>query len=69
MMVVAVLTGYSHWAAVLLFLIVWRLIQDYVISPRIMGVSVELHPLAALFGDSCRRRDRRGSSAFIFPSR
>ena len=50
MMVVAVLTGYSHWAAVLLFLIVWRLIQDYVISPRIMGVSVELHPLAALFG-------------------
>ncbi|HSZ60566.1 MAG TPA: AI-2E family transporter [Terriglobales bacterium] len=50
MMVVAVLAGYSHWALVLLFLLVWRLIQDYVISPRVMGVSVELHPLAALFG-------------------
>ena len=50
MMGVAVLAGYQHWAVVLLFLIVWRMIQDYVISPRIMGVSVELHPLAALFG-------------------
>ena len=26
------------------------MVQDYVISPRIMGASVELHPLAALFG-------------------
>ncbi len=50
MMVVAVLAGYPHWAFLLLFLFVWRLIQDYVISPRVMGVSVELHPLAALFG-------------------
>jgi predicted PurR-regulated permease PerM len=50
MMVVAILTGYSHWPFLLLFLVIWRLIQDYVISPRIMGVSVELHPLAALFG-------------------
>ena len=30
--------------------VVWRMVQDYVISPRIMGRSVELHPLAALFG-------------------
>lgn len=50
MMVVAVLAGYQHWAFLLLFLLAWRLIQDYVISPRVMGVSVELHPLAALFG-------------------
>jgi len=50
MVAVAILTGYQHWPLVLLFLIVWRLVQDYVISPRIMGVSVELHPLAALFG-------------------
>ena len=50
MMLVAVLAGYQYWAFLLLFLCVWRLIQDYVISPRIMGVSVELHPLAALFG-------------------
>src|SRR5258708_21757072 len=50
MMTVAVLAGYQHWAFLLLFLLVWRLIPDYVISPRVMGVSVELHPLAALFG-------------------
>jgi predicted PurR-regulated permease PerM len=50
MIVVAVLAGYQHWPFVLLFLLLWRMVQDYVISPRIMGVSVELHPLAALFG-------------------
>jgi predicted PurR-regulated permease PerM len=49
MIIVAMLSGYP-WLIVLLFLVVWRLVQDYVISPRIMGVSVELHPLAALFG-------------------
>lgn len=50
MMVVAVLAGYPHWPWLLLFLVIWRLIQDYVFSPRVMGASVELHPLAALFG-------------------
>jgi predicted PurR-regulated permease PerM len=50
MMVVAILAGDQHWAFLLLFLLVWRMVQDYVISPRVMGVSVELHPLAALFG-------------------
>ena len=50
MIVVAILTGYPHWPLVLLFLILWRMVQDYVISPRVMGGSVELHPLAALFG-------------------
>lgn len=47
---VALLTGYSHWAALVIFLGIWRLVQDYVSSPRIMGESMELHPLAAIFG-------------------
>jgi predicted PurR-regulated permease PerM len=47
---VAFLTNYSHLLLLLIFLGVWRLIQDYVNSPRIMGNRVELHPLAALFG-------------------
>ncbi|HEX3741963.1 MAG TPA: AI-2E family transporter [Terriglobales bacterium] len=47
---VALLTGYSHWLIVLIFLIGWRMIQDYVVSPRVMGRSMELHPLAAIFG-------------------
>ncbi|HET7439697.1 MAG TPA: AI-2E family transporter [Terriglobales bacterium] len=48
-MSVTVLT-YPHWLAVGLFLAAWRVIQDYVISPRIMGEKMELHPLAAIFG-------------------
>jgi predicted PurR-regulated permease PerM len=47
---VALLMGYKHWLAVIIFLGIWRLIQDYVSSPRIMGQSMELHPLAAIFG-------------------
>jgi predicted PurR-regulated permease PerM len=46
----ALLMGYKHWLAIVVFLGVWRLIQDYVSSPRIMGQSMELHPLAAIFG-------------------
>jgi len=47
---VAALSSYPHWVVLLVFLGIWRLVQDYVVSPRIMGKSVELHPLAALFG-------------------
>jgi predicted PurR-regulated permease PerM len=46
---VAFLANYPHLLLVAIFLGVWRLIQDYVTSPRIMGNKVELHPLAALF--------------------
>ncbi len=47
---VALLMGFPHWLWLIAFLGVWRLIQDYVSSPRIMGHSMELHPLAAIFG-------------------
>jgi predicted PurR-regulated permease PerM len=47
---VAFLAGYKHLWWVLLFLLIWRGIQDYVSSPRIMGSTLELHPLAVLFG-------------------
>ena len=47
---VALLMAYPHWLALLIFLAIWRLVQDYVVSPRIMGKSMELHPLAAIFG-------------------
>ena len=50
MVMVAVLAGYSYWPALLLFLVIWRLLIDYVIAPRVMGGSVQLHPLAVLFG-------------------
>ena len=47
---VALLMSYPHWLVLLMFLAAWRMVQDYVISPRIMGKSMELHPLAAIFG-------------------
>jgi predicted PurR-regulated permease PerM len=47
---VAVGMGYKHIIVVVLFLGAWRVLQDYVTSPRIMGSQVELHPLAVLFG-------------------
>jgi len=47
---VAMLMSYPHWVLLLIFLGAWRMIQDYVISPRVMGQSMELHPLAAIFG-------------------
>ena len=36
--------------AVLIFLAVYRLLQDYILSPHLMGQGVELHPLLILFG-------------------
>jgi predicted PurR-regulated permease PerM len=52
LMVVAVAfaSGYAHVWWLVLFLLVWRGIQDYVTSPRIMGSTLELHPLLVLFG-------------------
>lgn len=47
---VALLMSYPHWLVLLIFLIAWRMVQDYVVSPRIMGQSMELHPLGAIFG-------------------
>jgi len=45
---VGFLAGYSPLWAVLLFLGAWRLCADYVISPRIYGRGVRLHPMAAI---------------------
>jgi predicted PurR-regulated permease PerM len=36
--------------AVLIFLAAYRVFQDYVVSPHLMGRGVELHPLLVLFG-------------------
>ncbi|HXB20867.1 MAG TPA: AI-2E family transporter [Candidatus Solibacter sp.] len=47
---VGFISGYNHLLWVLLFLVIWRGIQDYVTAPRILGSKLELHPLAILFG-------------------
>ena len=46
--VIAVLTSFPHLIWVLVFLAVWRLVQDYVSAPRIMGKSLEISPLVQI---------------------
>jgi len=48
-LVVAGVSG-AHVVAVLIFLVAYRLFQDYILSPHLMGQGVELHPLLVLFG-------------------
>jgi predicted PurR-regulated permease PerM len=48
--VVQAFSGYPHLLWVLIFIVIYRLFQDYVLSPYLMGSGVELHPLLVLFG-------------------
>jgi len=47
--VVALVSG-GQPLVVLIFLLAYRMFQDYVLSPHVMGTGVELHPLLVLFG-------------------
>ena len=47
--IVTAVSGGSVLAA-LIFLGVYRILQDYILSPHLMGQGVELHPLLVLFG-------------------
>ena len=40
---------HSHWIWMAGLLVAWRLAQDYVISPRIMGKNLGLRPLTVVF--------------------
>ena len=48
--VVATVSGYTHWGAMVIFFVVYRMFQDYVIQPYLMSSGVEVHPVAVLFG-------------------
>jgi predicted PurR-regulated permease PerM len=45
---VGFLTTYPHLWALILFFACWRVVQDYFVSPRVMGGTLELHPLASI---------------------
>jgi predicted PurR-regulated permease PerM len=47
---VALFSGFEHPWLLALFIVIWRLVQDYVSSPFIMGRGVELHPALVIFG-------------------
>jgi predicted PurR-regulated permease PerM len=47
---VAIFSGYHHVWWVVIFMGVFRMVQDYGISPRLMSAEMELHPLVVIFG-------------------
>jgi predicted PurR-regulated permease PerM len=40
----------GHWVAVIVFLVAYRMVSDYVLSPHLMERGVAIHPLLVLFG-------------------
>jgi predicted PurR-regulated permease PerM len=48
--VVCAVTGSPHVLMAGVFLVLYRLFQDYVLNPYLMSQGVELHPLLVLFG-------------------
>jgi predicted PurR-regulated permease PerM len=47
---VSAFSGYPHVLGVVIFLGVYRVFQDYVLSPHLMSRGVQLHPLMVIFG-------------------
>lgn len=47
---VALLSGYPHVPLLAGFLLGWRLVQDYVLQPRVFGAGIKLNPLLILIG-------------------
>jgi predicted PurR-regulated permease PerM len=47
---VSAVTGYTHLVWLVVFLGIYRMFQDYVLSPHLMSKGVELHPLLIIFG-------------------
>ena len=46
---VAFLANYHHVLIIVLFLAVWRILQDYVTTPHLMAAKLQLHPLTVIF--------------------
>jgi len=49
-LMVAGLSGFHHLLWILVFLAVFRVFQDYVLSPYLLSTGTELHPLVVIFG-------------------
>lgn len=47
---VAAFTGFPHLLWIVAFLALYRIFQDYVLSPYLMSAGVEIHPMLVLFG-------------------
>jgi predicted PurR-regulated permease PerM len=49
-LLVAAFGGFHHMLVLVVFLAVYRIVQDYVLSPHLMSSGMELHPLLVIFG-------------------
>jgi predicted PurR-regulated permease PerM len=49
-LLVASLTGSHHLLAIFVFLLAFRFLQDYVVSPQLLSAGMKLHPLLVIFG-------------------
>jgi predicted PurR-regulated permease PerM len=43
------IVNHSHWIWMAALLLTWRVVQDYVVFPQIMGQKLKIHPLGAIF--------------------
>ena len=41
--------AHAHWIWMAVLLVVWRIIQNFVISPRVMGNRLQMEPITVLF--------------------
>jgi predicted PurR-regulated permease PerM len=48
--IVAGLAQFPHLLWVLIFIVGYRIFQDYILGPRLMGTGVGVHPILVLFG-------------------
>ena len=47
---VAGFSGYPNMLAIVIFLVAFRLFQDYVLQPHLMSSGIAMHPLVVIFG-------------------
>jgi len=48
--VVALVSGYPHVGTMIVFFLLYRLFQDYILQPFLLGSGLKLHPLLIVFG-------------------
>lgn len=44
------ISGFAHVSWIFVFLLTYRIGQDYIVNPQLMSAGVQLHPLLVLFG-------------------
>ena len=49
-LITGVVSGAGHWLVLLILIALYRIFEDYVLSPYLMSSGVALHPLLVLFG-------------------